>query len=384
MKCQKKNDTRVNRFQQSRTLLLQWPAVWAAHVLLLLSFLGTLEVVRAQDDDDEVETSEEAQKLPAQEQEFSARGFNTLRIEQEDKISVPSDKAEEVWNFLYAHFIVDTTALKALDPRLTAYFNEEHFADTYFDTPTLQLYEMQSGVRHRKRENLSNANDRKSGRELMQIKVSNISANSLERGEFKYKIHYPTQVKVAEDRHPMLGIIKPSQRDEFKTRLQNMGLDPYSMRPIVTVYDQRKRIYFQRDQKTLMSISFDQVKAELLWAKADFIEIEPELNEVAFTEADSATRVYMEETNARISALLKEKFPYLKSDLTPKYNKSLDRLAAEIPWLRVLIHLNMDNMPSVIVAATGLCLAAITGGLFLAKRFFSNKTGRLVSSSFSI
>ena len=349
------------------------PASFVATLLLLLfTFIWAPDIVRAQDDDDETTEADES-KVKAQDQEFSARGFNQLRIEQEDKITVPLEKEEEVWNFLFAQFIADTVALKKLDPHFTAYFNEERFADTYFDTPSLQLYAMQSGVRHRRRVNLTNASDRKSGRELMQIKVNSISANTLERGELKYGIRRSTEYKTPEDGHPMLGIVKPSHREDFKEQLIKLGLDPYSMRPILTVHDSRRRIYIQRDRKTIMSISLDHVISRRLSAKAEFVEIEPELNEIVFTEADSATRNYMEETNAKICTMIEARFPEVKRDLTPKYNKSFDALATRISFFRYLVRLDMDNKNGLAGFAT-LSIATLVCGFIFVKRLVAGKT----------
>ena len=67
--------------------------------------------------------------------------------------------------------------------------------NTYYDTPTMQLLAMQSGVRKRHRVNITNPSDRKSGRELMQIKVNSITSNDLQRGEVKFAIEYPTDLE---------------------------------------------------------------------------------------------------------------------------------------------------------------------------------------------
>ena len=63
----------------------------------------------------------------------------------------------------------------------------------------------------------------------MQIKINNRTANKLERGEIKFDIEYPTEIKSPDDSHPMLGMVKRSHRKEFKQRVINLGLDPYLM-----------------------------------------------------------------------------------------------------------------------------------------------------------
>src|SRR5262245_45588596 len=309
-----------------------------------------------------------------QEQKVNAHGFNKVRIEQEDRLAAPVDKAEELWNFMDEHFVKDTVALRKLDPLLTSYYYEEDFTDTYFDTPSLQALAKAHGIRYRQRLNLSDPTHRKSGRELMQIKISDISGSGLERGEIKFEIEHPTKFNSPEDRHPMLGLVKPSQREEFKRRLMELGLDPYAMRPILTIRDRRTRIYILRDGKAFMSISHDKARSEFLWAKYEMVELEPELNEIPYTEADSAGRAYMTEIGAKVSGQIKERFPYLKQDLTPKYNRAFASFEEQIPVLRFLISTNMDKMDS-LIGMGALGLAILVGCLFLVRRSLNGRKG---------
>lgn len=325
-----------------------------AMLLLGLCLIGIPEFAIAQSQDEEGE--------------FSAEGFNTLRIEQEDKLNVPVEQADAVWAFLQRYLVEDTTALQALDQGFTAYASEEYFVDTYFDTPTLQLLEMQSGVRHRLRTNLTNPEDNKSGRELLQVKVNNISANALERGEYKFDIAYPERIRVQEDGHPLFGIVKASHREALRQRLIELGLDPNTMRPILTLYDLRKRIYILRDNKSFMSISLDHVNAERLWATATLIEIEPELNEVAFTEADPAARQYMEEIGEKISTAIMREFPAVERELTPKYNKVFRQFETQIPLLQFLIRNDIDNMNSLVGLLFLIIVLPVVGGWLIDNR----------------
>ncbi|MGH7493841.1 MAG: CYTH domain-containing protein [bacterium] len=310
----------------------------------------------------------------AQEQKASAHGFNKVRIEQEDRLAAPIDKADELWNFMHDRFVKDTVALRQLDPLFTSYYYEEDFTDTYFDTPGLEALAKQHGIRYRQRFNLSDPTHRKSGRELMQIKISDISASGLERGEIKFEIDHPTKFNSPDDRHPMIGLVKPSHREDFKQRLKELGLDPYAMRPILTIRDRRTRIYILRDGKAFMSVSHDKAWSNLLWAKYEMVELEPELNEIPFTEADSAGRAYMAEIGAKVSGQIKEKFPYLKQDLTPKYNRAFVSFEEQIPYLRLLIRTNTDKM-DYLVGVGALSLMLLVGCVFLVKRSFSNRNG---------
>jgi hypothetical protein len=284
--------------------------------------------------------------LRAEEEDYSAAGFSKQRIEQEDKLFVPRAEAEEVWAFLHERFVKDVDYLKSLDPLFTSYFDVELFADTYYDTPTLQLLAMQSGVRKRYRVNITNPADRKSGRELMQIKINDITSNEFQRGEVKFAIEYPTDLEdPIEDTHPLLGPVKRSQRSEFKAHLAKIGLDPMAMRPLFTVHDIRTRIYIKRDGAPFMSVSFDRVSSRLWWADAEFIEIEPELNEIAYTDADPETRRYMESIGAKVSAEIVGRFPSIERNLVPKYNKTFNQFAEQVPLLKALVWAKMTPVP---------------------------------------
>ncbi len=308
--------------------------------------------------------------------EFSAHGFNVLRVESEDKIVVPAAQADAVWKYLIEKYVTNIETLKEIDPTLTAYFSEELFRDTYYDTPSLQVSAMQSGVRHRRRVNLTNPNDRKSGRELMQIKVSNISSRAMERGELKYEIEYNSKVKTEEDAHPMLGIVKAEHRADFKQQLGKLGVDPFAMREILTIDDIRRRVYVLSNGKSFISISHDTASSDKMWAKFRLVEIEPELNEIAFTEGDVTKRNRMREIGTNISKDLMEKFPDLKRDLTPKYNKALFSFESQIPALRFLIKMDLDNYEGVIgigAVSMGAVVMAIVVAVRLARK--KGKTG---------
>ena len=226
----------------------------------------------------------------------------------------------------------------------------------------MQLYAKQSCVRHRKRENLTNPDDVKSGRELMQIKLNDISSNELERAEIKYDIDRMPRRDTPEGLHAMLGRVKEEHREPFKKRLVELGLDPQAMQPILTVVDIRRRVYLKKNDKPFMSISFDQASAHLLWAHVEFCEIEPELNEIGFTEADEQTRAYMETVLHKVVADIRATFPDIQQVLTPKYNKAFDRLEAEIPMLRTLVGVGLhdDGLALLVIGGLGVSVVLVT------------------------
>ena len=177
------------------------------------------------------------------------------------------------------------------------------------------------GVRYRQRINLTDPNDKKSGKELMQIKINNVSSDKLSRGELKFDIEHLANKITDDDKHPMIGLVKTSQREDFKTALKDLGFDPYTMKPIINIKDYRQRIYLSYNNEDFVGISLDKVTAERDGKIGYFSEIEPELNEIAFTGSDDAKRQLMKEIQDSIIGDLMVKFPYLYQDLAPKYTK---------------------------------------------------------------
>ncbi|MGH7540525.1 MAG: CYTH domain-containing protein [Gemmatimonadota bacterium] len=289
--------------------------------------------------------------------EIDASGTNVLRIEKEDKLLVPLERAEEVWEFLHGWLVEDVEALRSLDPALTSTWSEEQFYDTYFDTPELTVLAREDGVRVRQRFNLTNPDDRKSGRALVQIKVSGISDDPLERAEYKYEVADPMDLSL-----PLLDIVRRSQRDQLRARLVGLELDPDAMRPILTIEDLRRRIYLTSGRTPFLSVSHDQVTVRKMWATIRFVEIEPELNEISYTEADSATRAYMAGIGKRISDAILERFPDVERNLTPKYAKAFGALAGRIPALRTLVRYGLHDRDGVAaIGVIGLGLIAVVG-----------------------
>lgn len=276
---------------------------------------------------------------PPTSQEVEPFNLSEMRLENEDKLVVPDDKVEEVWIYLLDRLVNDKTFIKSLDPGLDSYWYDELFADIYFDTPDLIMLKRQSGIRYRRRENLTNPEHDKSGRELLQIKLNDVDRNALNRGEIKFNISQNVNLKTQDDMHPVLGRLKAADRAEFKQLMSQLGLgiDPYSLDQVLVLEQRRRSIYIPRSGADFISIRLDEVTSELLWADWYHVEIEPELNEVPYTAAGDRERAYMESINEMIIADILRQFPYVQQDLTPKYNKAFEYFEAKIPMLRFLI-----------------------------------------------
>jgi hypothetical protein len=259
--------------------------------------------------------------------EFDPGGYNALRIENEIKLVVPRELQDSVWAYLNARYAHPSTFLLGIDSSLNSKFAEDRFIDQYFDNDVFQLVKMESGVRHRSRVVLTDSASRKNGRELMQIKINHIDGNALNRGEYKYPVkHYKPGGSVEEyDDHEFLGLVKRSEREAVIARLKEYNIDAMELAPTILINQYRKRVYIFKDTTAFATLTLDIDTARYMGDEALFTEMEMELNEIAYTLADTATRQQMEEINDLLKKDLLTRFPAIHQDQTPKYNKAAAR-----------------------------------------------------------
>lgn len=274
--------------------------------------------------------------------EFSGQGENVVRIESEIKLFVPHELEEQVWAWLEERY-ADCGWLSYGDSTFTAEFGDENFRDVYFDTPSLDLLSEQSGIRHRSRQVLSGAAMGKDGRQLLQIKLNQSDPTGLARGEIKFRVAPSTRLRTVDDGHAMIGLVQKDQREEMKARVRDLGLDPYSMQPILTVLQNRRRVYVSDQHGAFATLTLDRCSTDSWGSSARWTEIELELNEVRYTEANEEGRQAMEAVNNAIQSDLLQAFPSIVQDQTPKYNKAFDQIVSTA-WVpvRPLIGMGLD------------------------------------------
>lgn len=287
--------------------------------------------------DDELEDEDGCPPAPTLES-FGERN----RIEQEAKITVPEDEVERFFNFISTRYAPDSPHLKTYNLNITTAYGEEFFEDAYYDTPQSHLRQQAGGIRIRTRENTNNPQDRKNGRSLIQVKLSNVDIKDA-RTELKFlpstqkrrdkclgslSEHERAQVE-RYDAHPLLGAVLESQRLGFIKLVKQLGLDPEALENVVTIHQKRRRVYFKKNGNAAMTITLDQTSASQLWKRVGFTEVEIELNELAFTEASEGERERLMAFSDTIQHELNQNFPRLQKDQTPKYNKIRNRLDQE-------------------------------------------------------
>jgi hypothetical protein len=273
-----------------------------------------------------------AAALPAQAQTIelpdnTVEGFGATRFENEYKLTVPQDKVSALVAYVQKRYGKPVMLPADNGVVLTGKFADEYFTDVYFDTPSQQLLRTESAVRHRSRSIPGQPQNRKDGRQLMQIKL-NLEGEELTRSEVKFPIKYYPVVKTEEDKHPVLGIIDRDFRPEFTEHLRTVGVDPWSLRHSLTLNQRRRRMYLSDDLGAFATMTIDETTSKKLWLTSKFTEIELELNEIRYSSADEATRAQMQRVTDAIKADVMAAIPGIVQDQTPKYNKAYSRLAS--------------------------------------------------------
>jgi hypothetical protein len=285
----------------------------------------------------------------------------THRIENEYKLNVPRGLEENIHRFLRAAYAVPRSF--AEDPSATyhASFAEERFHDQYFDTPQLELLGMNGGVRHRVRRVIEGSDFEKDGRELVQIKLDRPGDLEVNRSEIKFSVRPERRPGNYLDAHPVLGLLQRSRRGEFVAELAVIGVNAGTLSPTLLLEQRRRRVYLHREGAAFATITLDEVSTSRWWRTVRFTEIEIELNENAYTEAEQVARAGMQEVSDAMKRELLAAFPQLRQDQTPKYNKAYAALAQEFLLYRFADRYGIP-MEAGIPAAVLMMLAIMLAG----------------------
>lgn len=274
-------------------------------------------------------------------------GLEGVRTQNDLVITFPNDKADEIWKYLKDKYSTHNEFLKQKFPgyNFTVAIEEDNFSDDYFDNNNLDLFNKQNSVRHRFRTSLTNPDDRKSGRELMQMKLSHDVNNAIVRDQLKWNLTIKTNqgknIATPEDASALISLIKPNQRTDFENAVYKLAIDPFKLKKILTIQQRRRRLYVSWEGQSIVTLSVDEGTSKLLWSTAKFSEMEQQLSEIAYTQADNATQKAEIEIRAAIVDDLQQKFPFIKRSGEPKYNTVFNFFEKRIPFLRTLIKWNL-------------------------------------------
>ncbi len=282
------------------------------------------------------------------------------RLENEIKLDVPAEIHDAVWAYLQERY-ANPEFLDPLVPgggRFETTFSTEIFYDQYFDTRDLALLDNENGLRHRRRYFPDNAAHEKHGRELVQLKLNRGDEENLTRTEIKFDVSSSGAVKNQQDLHPLLRLVQGKERFRLVRTLEAFGIDPEGFEPVIELKQVRRRVYVSNDGEPFATLTIDTVSAWKWLRSASFYELELELNEIGYTDGSADERRAMEAVNAFLMQDLLERFPQIRQDQTPKYNKVFNQLAGRILFLRPSIAIGVPIEAFLVV---GLVLLGGTG-----------------------
>lgn len=233
------------------------------------------------------------------------------RLESEIKLAVADSTVQRLESYLNKHFshIYYVNAKDSLFIQRAS----EVFIDKYFDTKEQNLLNLQIGLRHRQRKY-----ENEELRELVQLKLP-ASDNGVLRREIKFECSGNQDIFDL-SRHPLLQYLSVEDRDQLSFYLRKYGLGIEGLREEIQLQQKRTRIYFSDAQSSVATITLDKVKHKSFPFQG-FTELEIEINELRYTNADQTERRYLENFVSTLESTIRDEFPILKTDQTPKYNK---------------------------------------------------------------
>lgn len=272
----------------------------------------------------------------------NSRGFGTeaARVDSQITLNIPGGQEAAVYAYLRSTYADNNELLRKKFPTLPLHGNKKIdvsiFTDQYFDTPNLDLYRKQNTARYRTRTNTTDQSDPKSGRELVQVKITP-PAGFVMRTELKFAVKPSKKPRDIEDLHPLISRIDRQQRGDFKEAIYDLGLNPLALQHTLTIRQQRSRVYIYWGGENILSFSVDEFQTRILWATARSASVDVGLVENVFTEADEAKRKLMWEIRDFMVRDLKEHFPALEQTSKEKHSILLEQIMEKIPFFQFLL-----------------------------------------------
>jgi hypothetical protein len=190
---------------------------------------------------------------------------NIIRIEYEIKLRLPLEQIDDVRDWLVVRY-KDVSWLNDEGYRYVAEFGDEDFTDTYFDTPDLMILSENNGIRHRMRTVHSGPAIEKDDRQLIQLKLDRGDATGTARSEIKFNVSSGDDRKGAYDSHPLVCLVKNNEVGKFKTTLYTRNINPYKLKPLLTLNQNRRRIYLSDQKGAFATLTVDLVSTRS-WAQ---------------------------------------------------------------------------------------------------------------------
>lgn len=239
--------------------------------------------------------------------------FSQGRLESEYKLAVPNDEVQTIWTYLQNSYVNEDISIG--DLVLKGISAKEIFIDKYFDAADERFAKAEISLRHRKR-----FKDGKLIKELIQLKTP-YSEDKVIRNEIKFEVNTKRKLNDISSRHPFLKFLNNAETERMKHQLAAFKINANQIDASLKLTQTRKRAYIKDlNNESVATITLDKV-SNFSFPFQSFVELELELNEILYTEADENERAKLRGLNESIKEKLFENFPNLQVDQRSKYIK---------------------------------------------------------------
>ncbi len=235
------------------------------------------------------------------------------RLESEYKLDVHPEDVSALWTFAQSEYGQSQFDLAGL--QLNGQASTEVFIDKYFDVSDGSFADGEISLRHRKR-----FKDGQLLKQLIQLKTP-YSEDKVIRNEIKFEVSESKNINDSSQRHDLLKYLKSSDADRLAYHLVPLKVRPEALEFSLKLKQTRKRIYISdHTGASIATITLDEVNLAR-FPFNHYAEMELELNEIRYTQADAEERKKMTDLNEAIKTQLSNNFPRLKVDQRSKYRK---------------------------------------------------------------
>lgn len=223
------------------------------------------------------------------------------------------DEVSGLWDFIKTTYCLEQVNEAGMT--LAGEESIEVFIDQYFDMEDGRFSEMEISLRHRKR-----FKDDILLKELVQLKTP-FSEDKVVRNEIKFDVKSNKKYNDITNRHAFLRLLNGSDKERMSYHLAEYKLRPEEIQESLKLKQTRSRVYLTDEiGESVATITLDEV-SNFSFPFQKYAELELELNEVRYTQANEVERQKMNALNASIKSNLSEQFPNLKVDQRSKYRK---------------------------------------------------------------
>ncbi|MGV3641054.1 MAG: hypothetical protein ACO1NZ_11080 [Adhaeribacter sp.] len=244
-------------------------------------------------------------------------GYNRPLQTYQQKYLVPEHLADSLWRYLLRTY--HTRALQKVDPRFTVQPLQETYVDEYFDDARQTLQRHQHSLRLRRIFAGKHVD-----RSWIQLKTSPRPRLRPGRQLIYFNLNDRPDKHAQNPGHPFLRLVRQADRRQLDSLLAALNVHPPDLRPVLSLYQQRRQLYLRHNGNDLALLSLDGVSSED--GQARFYELELTVEESRFARPDVRQRQRLSQVLEMVQLDLSRYFPALRQDPRPKYNKLQDLL----------------------------------------------------------